>query len=130
LNYQPDNNFDSWQELASFYEHLLSKPGWDWLQPVLEVVQQVAISDRANNFRAGHGAHIFIVSTKETHGLEEGDLSIWVIPYPEESTFFVKYLLDGMPQILVEERICRPDELYTTVNTMMDRLWADTRGKA
>src|SRR5687768_5922183 len=119
MGYWADNNYDSWQHIIAFYEKLVSNPGWGHLQPVLDVVRQFARSDRAYDFRAGQATHIFTISTNAKFQLEEGDNCIWVIPYPEERTYCVKYL-NGFHNVL-EERVCTPDELCATVDAMMDR---------
>jgi len=121
-----EENIQSWQRIVKFFELMTSPPGTSRWTPMLDLVQSLSESEQAKLFRAGASLLTLMISTKEKHGLENGDAYIY-ISSKDEDTAEIGYRASHTQ--MAETYDCKNDELITESQLLLDRLWNETRGK-
>ena len=117
-------NLDSWGTTIAFYRKF-SMPRWEWLAPLITLVEQIAESEYARLFRGGNSIYHLLISTKEHHGLEDDDHFVAV--YVEKnSPMWIEY---RMGYEVAARHICDNDcDVWEVVKTFLTRLWYETKG--
>ncbi len=119
-----ERNRESWSYMVRFYEQMIAKTGWEHLPTLHLAVSEIARSPRAAYYRAGQSLWFLVISVKAGHGLEDGDPHVGV--HREGGRWLVEYY-DGYQ--LAAKLPCDDTRLRETIETMMDRLWRETRGR-
>jgi len=120
-----EENIQSWEHVVHYYEWISSSDSRHL--PMLNLVQNLAESEQIKLFRGGTSLFTLIISTKEIHGLEKGDKSIGVEGYPDDDLVDIFYL--GTTEDESESFTCKSSEGMSVIQPLLDRLWAETRGK-
>lgn len=129
-------NLKSWDYLTVFYDRLLASAGWDYVKPLVRLVEQLKQSEHAKYFRAGQSLWHLMISTASQHGLTEDDLYIYVTIKVEKTiengkpVCFTRGIEVSYKQDIhtIEIITCDERELMTTIEPLLKRLWNDTRG--
>jgi hypothetical protein len=120
-----EENVLSWQHILKLFELFNSHNGGDRYKPFVELIGTIYKSDQAKLFRAGVSAAVLMISTKEKHGLEQGDAYIFIGSRIE--TVDIGYFTATAHEAEVIN--CKNDEIMSTLKPLLDRLWSETRGK-
>jgi hypothetical protein len=129
-------NLKSWDYLTEFYERLLASEGWDYVMPLVRLVEHLKQSEYAKYFRAGQSLWHLMISTASQYGLAEDDLYIYVTIKVEKTIKNNKpvYFTDGIEVSYkqgiqkIERITCDEPELVFTIEPLLKRLWNETRG--
>ncbi len=126
-------NLESWGWVTEFYEDFISLPNGKYVGPLQRLVKLLAKSEQAKFFRAGQSLWHLMISTAEKHGLSEDDPFVYVTLDFE--------LMDDKPAYKnmkvgfnrgrneIESQTCSEEEIMTTIEPFLQRLWNETRGQ-
>jgi len=124
---RPDNP-SSWRWIVAFFERVTAGPfGARWL-PLLRLVQQLADSPYANDFRAGQSLYSLLISTKSENGLEATDPYIFVNADANSELVRLEYWRCEERDGLAESHNCNEAELLDNLKPLLARLWNETKG--
>src|SRR5687768_16387718 len=119
-------NKESWAEVVQFFEELTTTYRMDELSPMVDLVREIAQSDRALFFRAGTSMWHLNISTSKQHGMKprEAFISVKLI---ENNNISITYWYKGHREH--EEYIVPDSEVLSQLAPLLRRFWADTREK-
>src|SRR5688572_11364809 len=120
-------NKQSWNRMVEFYQEFETRQ-WTFLAPLADLVRTVAASDLADRFRAGPSLYHLLVSTAPRHRLEPDEPFVSVT-IDEAGVFSLAYWREIGGPILARKR-CEAKDVLSELSTLLERLWADTKGSA
>ena len=120
-----EENTYSWDHVLRLFELHASYKGGERYEPFVEFIRTMYKSDQAKLFRAGVSVAVLMISTKEKHGLEKGDAHIFIGSRIE--TVEIGYFTATADEADVIN--CKNDEIMSTIQPLLNRLWNETRGK-
>jgi len=118
-------NIDSWQKLITFYNKF-SMPLWEWLTPLITLVERIAESEYARLFRGGQSIYHLIISTKEHHGLEADDHCVAVL-IEKNHPMWIEYHIGY--EVVACQTCDNGCDVWRIVETYLARLWYETKAK-
>jgi hypothetical protein len=124
-----EKNDESWEDVVSRYESFVNnnEPFNDGFLPVLDLVKRISVSEQAKLFRAGTSLYSLLISTAEKHGLEEDDPFV-AVDVQRNRNPKIEYWQNHNK--VIESQLCESaDILFSTLQSFLDRLWNETRGK-
>lgn len=125
---RPDNP-SSWRWTVAFFEYVTAGPYGARCLPLLRLVQHLADSPYAENFRAGQSLHSLLISTKLENGLEATDPYIFVNAEPNSALLRLEYWPCEERDGLEESHSCSEAELLIRLKPLLARLWNETKGQ-
>jgi hypothetical protein len=124
-----ERNVESWQDIVSFFEMHSSFNAWEFLVPVLRLVEQIANTELAKLFRAGQSLYHLMISTARKHGLEDGEPFV-AVRLERNSPMRIEYW-DTTGGDILQSDIRNPNEdVLLMLEPFLVRLWDETRRKA
>ena len=137
-----ESNLRSWERIVSFYKSCTDNPIGDILPEnfydrvflvISNLVNVFSKTEQAKLYRAGQSVYDLMISTADKHGLHHGDYFVRVTF--EREIIFIQYETVGPigdaenPNIYERYSCSLDDNLMTVLQTLLNRLWDETRGK-
>jgi len=117
-----EENILSWQHVERLFG-LFARSENSPYKPLHALIQTICKSEQAKLFRAGVSVTVLMISTKEKHGLEKGDVHIF-LGLKDDNTLYIGYSTNT--DDLFE---CKNDDILPILQPLLNRLWNETRGK-
>jgi hypothetical protein len=101
----------SWNHIQAFYEELINKHGWDWLNPILNLIDQLRACGFDRKLRAGQSMWRFWLSRSKKHGLRDNQPFLEIDVHPDASMNVVYWDSVGVVAETTVERVELTPEL-------------------
>lgn len=110
----------SWDDIEKFYVNLLSFAGWNYVEPVQDLVKHLRTLGYDKLFRAGQSIHVLVLSRSRHWGLrnEQHRLSIEATAKP---TFRIKYVGDTVSKEFEIQDLIVNKELFEALNHLLQQ---------
>ena len=82
---------ESWDWIVEFYEDLLTRPHWQWIEPLRDLILELRDAGYDRQLRAGQSMHIFVASRSRVHGLREDQACISMEAWERDRSLHVAY---------------------------------------
>ena len=120
-----EENVLSWQDARHYYQQFIFDHADSIFKYLLDLIESVLQIEEAKLFRVYPDKDLLILSTTTEEDRVYGDFFIVVRLIDESTTDIGCY----RPTEAVDSVVCKSNEILLKLQTLLNRLWNETRGK-
>lgn len=120
-----EDNLQTWQRAMRYFQDRVSDYPGSRLKYLLGLVESISKLEEAKLFRVKPSARLLVISATTKEDQDHGDFFIVVGLKDEDTTNIVC----SRPTEIAYSVVCKNNEIVSTLQPLLDRLWNETRGK-